>query len=116
MRHNRALTRITCSGIVDADDYQADDIAYLSHLGIAVLPVSEVENIILLPEVSRAMAESEGYEGPELECRLSALKGAIFATLGSSEAIDTVVTRYCRRRIDRRLKKMLSVRLPMWQT
>lgn len=74
MRHSRALTRVTCSGIVDADDYGADNITYLGTLGIAVLPVSEIENIILLPTVSRAIAENEGYVGADLENRLNALK------------------------------------------
>jgi hypothetical protein len=106
MRRNQELTRITCSGIVDADDYEADDVAYLRHLGIVILPVSEIENIILLPTVSRAIAESEGYVGTDLDSRLNALKAAVFGTLRSDEAIDAVVTRYCRRRIDRLLKKV----------
>ena len=104
MRNNQEFTRIICSGIVDADDLQTDDIAYLDSLSIAVLPVSEIENIILLPPVSRAIALSEGYTGDDLENKLNALKAAVFATLNSAKAIDAVVTRYCRRRIDRFLK------------
>ena len=50
--------------------------------------------------------KAKAYEGPELESRLSALKAGIFGTLSSSEAIDAVVTRYCRRQLDRRLKKI----------
>lgn len=106
MRRNKELTRVTCSGIVDADDYQADDVAYLDRLGVAVLPVSEIENVILVPAVSRAIAESEGYVGADLDAQLSALKAAIFETLDSAPAIDAVITRYCRRRIDRLLKKI----------
>jgi len=106
MRRNRELTRVTCSGLVDADDYGADDIEYLGRLGVAALPVSEIENLVLLPAVSRSIAESEGYDGDELDRRLNELKAAIFATLDSPEAIDAVVTRYCRRRIDRMLKKV----------
>jgi energy-coupling factor transporter ATP-binding protein EcfA2 len=106
MRRNQELTRVTCSGIVDADDYEADEVASLGKFGIAVLPVSEIENILLLPAVSRAIAESEGHEGCDLEIRLDDLKAAIFKTLSSHKAIDAVVTRYCRRRIDRLLKKI----------
>ncbi|MBT3552829.1 MAG: AAA family ATPase [Rhodospirillaceae bacterium] len=106
MGRNEALTRVTCSGIVDADDHQADDIGYLKGLGISVLPVSEIENVILLPAVSRSIAESEGYNGADLEKLLGNLKTAVFETLNSAEAIDAVVTRYCRRRIDRLLKKI----------
>lgn len=106
MRRNAMLTRVTCSGIVDADDYDASDVEYLSRLGVAVLPVSEIENLILLPEVSRIIAENEGYEAAELEERLTALRQAIFETLNSRTSIEAVVLRYCRRRIDRLLKKL----------
>jgi ABC-type branched-subunit amino acid transport system ATPase component len=106
MRRNSALTRVTCSSVVDADDYQPDDIANLRQFGVAVLPVSEIENLILLPAVSRAIAVSEGYEGAELEAKLEELQNAIFQSLNSSAAIEAVVARYCRRRIDRLLKKI----------
>ncbi len=106
MRRNKELTRVTCSGIVDADDYGPDDIAYLNGLGIAVLPVSEIENVCLLPTVSRAIADAEGYQGPELEARLNALKSDVFETLKDAKAIEAVVARYVRRRIDRLLKKI----------
>lgn len=106
MRHNQPLTRVTCSGIVDGDDYQDDEVTYLDKLGVAVLPVSEIENLVLLPSVSRAIAESEGYEGTDLQRRMNDLANAIFDTLKSPGAIDAVVMRYCRRRIDRMLKKI----------
>jgi hypothetical protein len=107
MRRNKDLTRVTCSGVVDADDYQPDDIAYLNRYGVEVLPVSEIENLILLlPSVSRAIAESEGYQDSELEDRLSRLRTKIFELLDGPNAIDDVVARYCRRRIDRMLKKV----------
>lgn len=106
MRANEILTRVTCAGIVDADDFTADDIEYLNGLGVFPLPVSEVENLILLPEVSRAIAQQEGFGGEELEQQLTKLKTAIFETLQSQAAIDEIVVRYCRRRIDRTLKKI----------
>lgn len=106
MRHNESLTRVTCSGIVDADDYDAGDTAYLNSLGVQVLSVSEIENFILLPSISQVIAESEGLAGQELVNCLEALKTDIFNTLQSTAAIETVVARYCRRRIDRTLKKI----------
>jgi energy-coupling factor transporter ATP-binding protein EcfA2 len=106
MRRNQEFTRVTCSGIVDADDHHVDDIAYLNELGIFTLAVSEIENVILMPDVSRAIAESEGYTGDDLEARLRNLKSEIFNTVNSAAAIDAVVTRYCLRRIDRFLKKI----------
>lgn len=106
MRANAQLTRVTCAGIVDADDHTAEDIKYLNGLSVFTLPVSEVENLILLPEVSRAIAQLEGLDGGEIELRLSKLEAAIFATLQSPAAIEDVVVKYCRRRIDRTLKKI----------
>ena len=106
MRRNQALTRVTCSGIVEADGYATDDIHYLRSLGVATLSVSEIENVVLLPAVSRAIAESEGFAAAEIESRLASLKDAIFEPLGSAGSIDAVVTRYCRRPIDRLLKNI----------
>ena len=106
MRCNAALTRVTCSGIVDADDYQPEDKATLKRLGIEILPVSEIENIVLLPEVGRTIVANEGYDAVGVEAQLDALKVAIFASVNSPAAIESVVTRYCQRRIDRLLKKI----------
>ena len=106
MRRNASLTRVTCSGLVDADDYDATDMANLRDLGIATLPVSEIENIIILPTVSRAIAEMEGYSGTDLEDRLAALKSGVLASVSAPKAVNSVISRYCRRRIDRMLKKI----------
>jgi len=106
MRKSKALTRITCAGIVDADDYETDDKVKLQRLGISVLPVSEIENVFLLPEVSKVIAQTEDYEEHDLNSRLQDLKQRIFSTLDTPEKIEAVVVRYCRRRIDRQLKKI----------
>lgn len=106
LRQHAMLTRVICSGIVDADDYDEEDKSYLGQLGIATLPVSEIENLILLPDVSKAIAISEGYAGEELLTRLSALSDKIFESVNSEEKIEKVVVLYCKRRIDRILKKI----------
>lgn len=106
MRRNENLTRVTCTGIVDADDYSQEDKDYLMRLGIATLPVSEIENLILLPNISRLIAQNEGYTGSELETNVTNLADAIFESLNRDRTLEKVVTRYCRRRIDRLLKKI----------
>lgn len=100
MRSNPSFTRVTCVGIVDGDGREADEIDRLKRLGVAVLPVAEIENIILLPAVSRAIAAHEGYEGNDLENRLNALTTAILASVSLADAIEAIVVRYCKRRID----------------
>ncbi|WEX76865.1 AAA family ATPase [Sinorhizobium numidicum] len=106
MRANEELTRITCCGIVDADDYSDEDKKYLSELGIETLPVSEIENLVLLPTISRAIAEADGYRDAELEKRLGELAENIFQSIDSDEKIEAVAVRYAKRRIDRMLKKV----------
>ncbi|WP_272524264.1 MULTISPECIES: AAA family ATPase [unclassified Providencia] len=106
MRNNKSLTRITCSGVVDADDYSEGDKQYLAELGIAVLPVSEIENLILMPEVSAVIARYEGYSNKALDEKLTSLSEKIFSQLNSTVAIENVIIRYCKRRIDRALKKI----------
>ncbi|EEX08972.1 ABC transporter, ATP-binding protein-related protein [Ruegeria lacuscaerulensis ITI-1157] len=106
MRKNAELTRVTCSGVVDGDDYEEDDRQYLQELGIAVLPVAEIENLLLLQDVSAAIAGAEGFSGGELDQKLSQLANAIFGSLDTEKKVEAVVVRYCRRRIDRALKKV----------
>ncbi|KON51921.1 ABC transporter ATP-binding protein [Vibrio parahaemolyticus] len=105
MRQNETLTRIRCSGLVDADDYSDDDVTYLNSLGIQVIPVSEIENLFLLPAVSKAILQSEGYSGSELTEKFNTYRDAVF-TSAKEKHITDVVIRYCKRRIDRTLKKI----------
>ncbi|WP_211237811.1 AAA family ATPase [Dyadobacter alkalitolerans] len=106
MRNNEFLTRITCAGIVDADDYDQSEIEYLDNLGVKVLPVSEIENLFLLPEIAKAIGTHEGYEGTDLDTRLDAMNNAIIAQAQKPQNIEMRVAQYCRRRIDRVLKRI----------
>ena len=104
MRRNAALTRVTCAGLVDADDYTAEEAAAMTTHGVGVLPVSEIENLVLLPAVASVIAKSEGFHGDALDNRMAALcDDLITAAVG---AIDATVMQHCRRRIDRTLKKI----------
>jgi energy-coupling factor transporter ATP-binding protein EcfA2 len=106
MRANAALTRVTCAGIVDADAYDTTDVQLLLSKGIAILPVSEIENLFLLPNVLEAIATAEGYEGSALEAKLSPIFDELFTQAANPNNQLPIVMRYCRRRIDRTLKKI----------
>jgi AAA domain, putative AbiEii toxin, Type IV TA system/Protein of unknown function (DUF4435) len=106
MRSNSALTRVTCAGIVDADAYDESDILLLRSKGIAILPVSEIENIFLMPSVIEAIAKTEGYDGPSLEDRTKTILDELFSQASDPRQQLPIVLRYCRRRIDRTLKKV----------
>lgn len=105
LRANAALTRVTCSGIVDADDYSVEEVDNLARLGVQVLPVVEIENLFLLPDVAMAIAHHEGHRGEELDGRFAAFRRAVFGSVTEASKVSAV-TRYCRRRIDRTLKKI----------
>ena len=104
MRTNAALTRVTCHGIVDGDHRSADEIAYLHGRGVVVLPVAELENLFLLPEISRAIAAHEAHEGDGLDARLNDLRQAVFEGIASSDQKRATVLRYVTRQVDRLLK------------
>lgn len=106
LRANAKLTRVNCSGIVDADHYSDEDRSYLDGLGIKTLPVAEIENIFVLPSVSRAIAISEGHQGAELDELLDKLTSDLLARADTDEKIETIALRYARRRIDRMLKRL----------
>ena len=103
---NAALTRVTCHGIVDGDHRSANEVQHLQSLGVEVLPVAEIENVVLLPEVGRAIATHEGYKGEALDECLRGLREAVFGLLESPDEKDAAVIRQVARRIDHLLKRI----------
>jgi hypothetical protein len=109
-RANKVLTRVHCAGIVDADDYSNEEANFLATRGIAILPVSEVENLLVHPTVLNAVLWHEGYRGRELSLTRERILDAVFAHADETKNKRGSILRYCRRRIDRVLKKVdLSV-------
>ena len=106
LRANASLTRVTCAGIVDADAYDAVEIELLQSKYIAVLPVSEIENIFLLPSVVESIARAEGYSDKALVDKLTSIFEELLTRATDPNIQDSIVMRYCRRRIDRTLKKI----------
>lgn len=106
MRANSILTRVTCAGVVDADDYSEEEAQKLETMGIGILPVSEIENLFLLPAVVRAIAAAEGFVGEDLEAKVGSSQDELFAMAAIPKNKLSVVMRYTRRRIDRMVKKI----------
>ena len=104
MRRNASLSRVKCCGIVDADNFDHENKDYLGKLGVAILPVSEIENVVLLPEVARAILKVEGYKGGGMDVVLNKLVDAVLEKIKSPGEIENLCVRYCRRRIDQKLK------------
>jgi len=106
MRGNSSLTRIHCAGIVDADDYDASEIECFRDQNIFILPVSEIENLFLLPEIASAVALTEHVPDQELEAHITDLNKRILHFADRADHISPVVVRHTLRRIDRALKKI----------
>jgi hypothetical protein len=68
--------------------------------------VSEIENRFMRPSIGRVILEHEGFTGAALQPRLDAIAQDMFALLAKPAALEAVVLRHCRRRIDRALKTL----------
>ena len=106
MRANADFTRVSCQGLVDGDHRSDDEIEYLRSRDVHVLAVAEIENLFLLPDVSRAIASSEGYRGNDLDACLDKLRDAAFKLVVSQADRERAVLRRTRRRIYRHLKHL----------
>ncbi|TPI52675.1 hypothetical protein FJ420_32330 [Mesorhizobium sp. B3-1-3] len=69
-----------------------------------MLPVSEVENLFLLPSVANAILDYDSHDVEEKAVRLSKLKADLFAEAARPDIQSAIVVEHCRRRIDRALK------------
>lgn len=104
MRANASLTRVTCAGLVDADSRSDAEVARLTADGISVLPVSEVENLLLIPAVANAILDHDSHSDDEKRARISKLERALYDEATRPEVQSAIVLDYCRRRIDRALQ------------
>lgn len=98
------LHRVGCAGIVDADGRTDEEAAFLETRGVYRLPVSEVENLMLLPGVFLALAASLQFSVDEAQDKMAAIRAFVFAQ--ASQQIDEVCLRYTKRRVDAEMKKI----------
>lgn len=98
------LHRVGSAGLIDADGRASDEVAYLESRGVYCLPVSEVENLLLLPNVFLALAKALKFSDEDAQSRLMTLR--IFVLDQGNQQIDAICLRYTRRRIDAAMKKI----------
>jgi ABC-type dipeptide/oligopeptide/nickel transport system ATPase subunit len=102
--YNRSATlhRLRAFGIVDNDSREQADSLYLERQGIHTLPVSEIENVLLLPNIFEQLALALLCGNPP--SLLSQLKAQLLNRATSD--IDSVSARFTTRQLDRRLKRV----------
>lgn len=98
------LHRVGSAGLIDADGRTSEEAAYLESKGIYCLPVSEVENLLLLPNVFLALAKALKFSDQDAQSRLATLR--TFVLEQGSQQLDAICLRYTRRRIDAAMKKI----------
>ena len=101
-RRHGELHRVGCAGIVDADGREPEEVAHLERRGIYVLPVSEIENLLLLPAPFLELAKLLHFDDQVSRSKLDEIKALV---LGRAAAdVDRFALDYTRRRIDARMK------------
>jgi hypothetical protein len=99
---NPALHRIEAKGVVDADHRSVESIADLKKSDVYVLPVAEIENVLLLPAVFAALATAFYHVDPT-----QAVASLTQSVLGEAQKnIDAVSARCTMRQIDGSLKRV----------
>jgi energy-coupling factor transporter ATP-binding protein EcfA2 len=102
-RASEALHRLgNAYGIIDADDRTGEEISYLQTKSVFVLPVAEIENILLLPPVFLALADAFQCSDPAR--RLRELRVSVMRV--AADNLETVGARHTVRRIDRSLRHL----------
>lgn len=99
-----AFHRLRCAGLVDADGRDTDEAARLVAINVYVLPVSEVENILLLPKPFMALAKLLKFDDVEAQKKLEKLK--VHVMKEAKADADRFVLDATRRRIDSAMKKI----------
>ncbi|MFY7778428.1 MAG: DUF4435 domain-containing protein [Elstera sp.] len=98
------LHRFGCAGLIDADGRTKEEVAHLETKGIYCLPVSEVENLLLLPNVFAQLAKALSFSDQERETRFTTLRAFVLDQAG--QEIDAICLRHTKRRIDANMKKI----------
>ncbi|WBX83298.1 DUF4435 domain-containing protein [Sphingosinicella microcystinivorans] len=98
------LHRVGCAGLVDADGRTDAEAVHLEAKGVYRLPVSEVENLLVLPEVFLAIAKALKFTDQDAQQKLANLR--TFVLTAANRDIDAVCFRYTKRRVDAEMKKI----------
>lgn len=98
------LHRYTACGLIDYDHRSDDQIAWLRDRRISALPVSEAENLILLPDVLYQIALLMHFTPDEAKEKIDQIAAEVLALAKGSR--DAAALRKAKRRLDERLKSV----------
>lgn len=102
LKSNLNLHWLTPVGIVDGDHRDNQSITSLQNLDVYVLPVAEVENVLLLPSVFTELAAA--FNCPDVPSVLADMKTVILTE--ATTHLHAICYRYTLRTLDARLKRV----------
>jgi AAA domain, putative AbiEii toxin, Type IV TA system/Protein of unknown function (DUF4435) len=103
-RAHPQLHRVGCLGIVDYDDHSEAEQAELLGRDVFVLPVSEVENLLLVPVVFYSIARSLSFSPEAARAKANAVCDLVLDR--ARRGIERFGVDYARRRVDRAMKSV----------
>jgi hypothetical protein len=104
-RDHESLHRLgKVCGFIDADARSQIEIEQLAKRSVFVLPVAEVENLLLLPSVFCHIARAMNFQDMEIEDLEARLKDQIIAA--ATEELESASARFAMRRLDAALKRL----------
>jgi ABC-type cobalamin/Fe3+-siderophores transport system ATPase subunit len=98
------LHRFGCAGLVDADGRSNEDIEALKAKAVYCLPVTEVENILLLPRVFVSIALELKFSEIDAQAKLQSMREIVSQKARAD--VDGIALRQTKRTIDSRMKKV----------
>lgn len=100
-----AFHRMGCiSGCVDGDARSQEEIDHLAKMSVYVLPVAEIENCLLMPDVFVELAKAMQFDDAEAQRRLRQLTEYIIED--AVRNAEAAAVRFASRRLDAELKKL----------
>lgn len=93
-----------CKGIIDRDGRTDEECIALKNDNIIVLPVSEIENLLLLPNIWKQILLSRDYTDEELNEKITRTED--FICNQASQDIDDFAIRMTKRKLDRITKRI----------
>ena len=103
-KSNATLHHKSCKGIIDRDGRSEEQCEHLSARGIIILPISEIENLLLLPSIWEEILKNRTFIGDELAEKIEATKSKIIEIAQNDLAGYSV--RSTKRTLDEMMKKI----------
>ena len=103
MKNNPTPTHLKCIGIIDRDFRSCEEVDKLTKKDVLVLPVLEIENLFLIPEIFEKIANSIKYSGNSKNPK-SDIKKEIINYIKKQNRVDESLVRFAYDKLEQAYK------------